>query len=988
MNAKPASEKEKLVARARPLSRSDEKPADPGDVREADDALRRSEEKYRLLVENANDLVVKVDTDNRFLFASPSYCEVFGKTESELLGKTFLPLVHEDDRAATEKAMLTLREPPHTAYIEQRAMTRRGWRWLAWSDKAILDSDGEIQAIVGVGRDISNEKQAEKILREKEMRVRELVENMSDGVAVYQVVGDGEDFIFRDYNPAAERITGFRREQVMGKSLLKLFPGMDNLGLPAAFKRVWHSGKPEHHPVTRYNDQRLNLWVENYVFRLPGGEVVAVFKDVTAYKNTEQALRDNQQRFELAMLGANDGIFDWDLATNQVYYSPRWKSMLGYADHELENTFSTWERLVSALDRDRSLAMMNDYMASRRENFEIEFRMRHKDGHWVDILSRAHLVRDPKNTPIRVVGTHVDISTRKQTEQALRDSEKRFRLAEERSRLLLESSTEGIFGTDTQGRITFINPAAARMLGFEASELVGKNNHQLIHHSRPDGSALPEEHCYMLRAAQKGEIHNISSEVFWNKDGSSFPVEYWATPIRHKDVIEGAVITFHDISERLQAEQEIQYLAFHDPLTRLPNRFLFVEELRQMLAEVQRSKRPFALHVLDLDHFKDVNDSLGHPVGDELLCAVAERIGGVVRAADIFARLGGDEFALIQRKLNDIADASLLANKIIDILGPDFRVQQNTIRTNVSIGIMVTGQADLSVDELMSRADVALYKAKDAGRATYAFFEDAMTRQLQQEMDLVYHLGLALQDNAFFVEYQPQFALDSGKLVGLEALVRWMHPQRGVIMPAAFLTIAEKRGFMRDISNWVMEQACLQAKTWDDAGFEFGRIAINLCAAQVNAPSFYHNVATVLQRTAALPGQIEFEFTETVLMEATNTTASAIQKLSDLGVQFSIDDFGTGFSSMSYLRKFHTDKIKIDREFINDLESDKNDAEIVKATIALGAALGLTTIAEGVETTAQAEILAAYGCDQVQGYLYARPMPAAAVEKTFFSPLD
>ena len=924
---------------------------------------------FRLLVENSNDLVVKVDLRGRFLFVSPSYCALFGCGEDELLGKTFMPLVHEEDRPGTAQAMEKLFTPPHSSYLEQRAMTASGWRWLAWSDRGLLNDAGQVVAIVGVGRDITDQKLAELSLRENEVRYRQLFENMSDGVAIYDAVDDGDDFVFLEINRAAENILRIDRVSVVGQRVCKMFPGIEDLGLAKVFRRVWKTGESEYHPTRHYSDDRLALWVDNFVLKLPHGEIVAIFEDLSAQKKAEQRLKESEkrlrdsqayahvgfwelrpdrqgavwsdeiyriagikpdtvagpetlkelvhpddfpavldslhrsletgeehhveyrllrpdgqqrwvecrarpgerdkgkpeklvgflqditerksaelalakseERFELAMLGANDGVFDWNLESSEIYYSPRWKSMLGYADDELPNTLATWEKLINPEQHDDVLSILNAYKSGQRDKFEIEFQMRHKDGRSIDILARAHVLKNERGDAVRVVGTHVDISARK------------------------------------------------------------------------------------------------------------------------------------------QAESEIQHLAFHDSLTGLPNRLLFSETLEQVLASYKRNGQLFAVHVLDLDHFKEVNDSLGHPVGDELLKAVAQRISSLVRGSDLVARLGGDEFALIQHGVEDPGETSVLAAKIILAVGEAFRLANNVIHTSVSIGIMIPQSRDIDGTRLMSYADVAMYKAKEAGRGTYAFFEDAMTDQLQSEMHLCDQLRVAAESGQLFLLYQPQYELDTGRLVGLEALLRWRHPELGVILPTHFLPVAQRRGLIRRLSVFALEQSCRQAREWLDRGVPFQRIAVNLCAAQVNASDFFDAVMSAVELSGIDPAFIELEFTETTLMESTEPVLDAVNDLAERGFRFAIDDFGTGFSSFAYLRKFHADKLKIGPEFIANIVEDQNDAAIVKSIISLGQSLGLQAVAEGVENYQQAEILAGFGCDLVQGFLYAEPQSAEDIE--------
>jgi len=587
-------------------------------------------------------------------------------------------------------------------------------------------------------------------------------------------------------------------------------------------------------------------------------------------------------------------------------------------------------------------------------------------------------IREPTAPEIAVIASAADLAA---VVIEHRRAETALRAAEEQARLLLESTTEGIFGLDPAGIATFINPAAAEMLGYAPNELIGRNLHPLIHHSDADGAPHSEQDCRLLAAPRHGQAQHVDDEVFWRRDGGYFPVEYQATPIRRQGQLAGAVITFHDITERHRTEREIQYLAFHDPLTGLPNRVLFAEELSQTLARLRSRGERFALHLMDVDHFKDVNDSLGHPIGDQLLCSIANRVTEVIRGADIFARLGGDEFGVIQTAIHSPADASLLAGRIIESMGADFNVEGISVRSNTSIGIVVVDDAaGIDAADLLSRADVALYKAKEAGRGVYAFFEDAMTIQLRREMELTRHLSGAVERDELYLEYQPQIDVVTGRLRGVEALLRWRHPVQGLTPPAEFIPVAEKRGCILDISDWVLTQAFTQAALWHRRQLNCGRVAVNLSAVQVRDPAFQDRIEAKLRETGVPPQCIELELTETVLIDATPRARQAIARLSEQGINFAVDDFGTGFSSLTYLRRFQIDKLKIDRDLLSDICNNADDAEIVKATLALAKALGLATTAEGIETEAQMTFLRTHGCDLAQGFLIGRPMSAARIE--------
>jgi diguanylate cyclase (GGDEF)-like protein/PAS domain S-box-containing protein len=564
---------------------------------------------------------------------------------------------------------------------------------------------------------------------------------------------------------------------------------------------------------------------------------------------------------------------------------------------------------------------------------------------------------------------------------ALKAAEAQLRKTEARYRNLLEVSPFSIQELDTEGNIRYANPASAAILGYREDALTRMNVADLL---------PPEDRDAFRTLIQRLVTHQPRPQPVenWNitRDGRRIRVRInWNYLRDEAGGVTGFVSIADDVTEARQAAAEIHHLAFHDHLTGLPNRLLLYEKLAARLTAQGRSGRRFALHMLDLDYFKEINDSLGHPVGDRLLEAVAERLQAVVQADDFLARLGGDEFALLQGEVAEITETSALALKVLDAVNRPFKLDENLVYTNASIGILVNDDPQATADDLMSRADVALYKAKEAGRGTFAFFEDSMTLQLQQEMNLTHQLFQALERKEFILEYQPQFSLADGRLLGAEALLRWHHPERGVLGPGAFLEVAEKRGLMRPIGEWVLAEVARQAAAWTARGLAFGQLAVNLCATQVNDDAFGEQVRTILEQTGADPRTLELEYTETVLMKTSETTRSALRALSDLGVSFAIDDFGTGFSSLIYLKRFHTDKLKIDREFVRDLLTDPGDAEIVKATIALGHALGLVTVAEGVEHEAQAAFLRRHGCDQVQGFLYARPMSPAALEQRLVS---
>ena len=553
--------------------------------------------------------------------------------------------------------------------------------------------------------------------------------------------------------------------------------------------------------------------------------------------------------------------------------------------------------------------------------------------------------------------------------------------AEERARLLLESTSEGVFGLDPDGAITFINPTGARLLGYDPADLMGKPCPAVTHESPGESECEGSTVCRMLSVMRTGQDIVVSDEVLRRHDGTAFPVEYRATPIRVGGSAMGVVVTFHDITERKRSEEKILRLAYYDSLTGLPNRTLFKNQLAKRLTSVRRADRGFALHFLDLDRFKEVNDTLGHPVGDLLLKEVAQRLSRLVRGMDTVARFGGDEFAVFQPDAQSTSDAAILAAKIVEHLAQPYAIDGHAILCGASVGVVFVAKPDIDLETLLGRADVALYKAKSNGRGSYAFHTDAMTRQIRRDAALTDRIDQAVRSGELFLHYQPQIELSSGRITAVEALVRWRHPIEGILPPGDFVHLAERRGLFHVLGSWVLSTAAREARGWHDRGLVFGRVSINVSPQQVRAGCLADDVLATARETGIDPGQLELELTETAMMEYGEHYRTQIAVLRDLGVRLVLDDFGTGFSSLTYLRRSSVSVLKVDRQFVRRLADDSEAAETVKALLAVAHALDLDTVAEGVETQEQAERLAEMGCRCAQGILFAPPMAAVAIER-------
>jgi diguanylate cyclase (GGDEF)-like protein/PAS domain S-box-containing protein len=565
-----------------------------------------------------------------------------------------------------------------------------------------------------------------------------------------------------------------------------------------------------------------------------------------------------------------------------------------------------------------------------------------------------------------------DITERKRSEEALRQLSRQ-------NEMVLNSAGEGIFGLDLQGKTTFINPAAARMTGWDIDELSGQRLHDFLHHSKPDGTPYPSEECPIYAVFKTGATLSRDNEVFWRKDGTHFPVEYVSTPIVEGDKILGAVVTFKDITERKALEKKLQYQAFHDPLTDLPNRALFMDRLGHALARAGQQASEVAVLFTDLDNFKVINDSLGHKAGDQLLVAVAQRLKACLRPVDTVARLGGDEFTLLLEGVTGVSDAARVAEQIAQELRAPFALEAQEVFATTSTGIAVSSSAQGQPTDLLRHADLAMYRAKSKGKACYEVFEPNMSTDALERLELETDLRRALGREEFRVYYQPEILLESGDIVGMEALVRWEHPEHGLLLPQEFLPIAEESNLIMPIGQWVLREACKQLRTWQE---QYPNIAplvmsVNLSTREFFQPSL---IAEILRETGVDPRTLQLEITEgAVAYDNAQNANNTLWNLKTLGVQLAIDDFGMGYSSLSYLKRFPVDLLKIDRSFVRELGKDLKDTKIVAAIIHLARALDLKVIAEGVETAEQVEQLRKMECDMVQGSYFSKPLPSGAV---------
>ncbi|MBK7675918.1 MAG: EAL domain-containing protein [Candidatus Accumulibacter sp.] len=549
------------------------------------------------------------------------------------------------------------------------------------------------------------------------------------------------------------------------------------------------------------------------------------------------------------------------------------------------------------------------------------------------------------------------------------------RRAEDAQRLaasVFSASTSGICIAAADQRIVSINPALTAITGYSSDEIIGQTP-KLFSSGRQRIAFYREMwNCISVRGVWRGEI--------WNrrKNGEVFPAWLTITAVRNGDgVVTHYIGSFYDITERKRSEEHINFLAHHDPLTRLPNRTLLDNRIRQAIARSRCNDDHTAVFFLDLDRFKLINDTLGHDTGDRLLARIAELLTEVLRETETVARLGGDEFIIVVPGLTDVTSAATLAGKVLEVVSSPQIIDERPLHVTPSIGISVYPDDGEDASTLLRNADTAMYHAKERGRNNFQFFTPAMNRVIQERAAIEHDLHSAVERDQFELFYQPQVNCRSGDVTGMEALLRWRHPQRGLISPDRFIPIAEETGLIVGIGEWVLRAACRQARCWRDAGHTDLRIGVNLSARQLQQTDLCEQIVTTLATWQLPPSTLELELTESMLMADTVTATALLHSLAELGIRMTIDDFGTGYSSLAYLKRFPVARLKIDRSFVRDLTTDANDAAIVRAIVAMADSLKMEVIAEGVETVAQLHFLESHGCPEVQGYLFSRPRPAA-----------
>lgn len=727
-------------------------------------------------------------------------------------------------------------------------------------------------------------------------------------------------------------------------------------------------------------EKSIDTILESYdVLSTAHEELMAMNEELYQQNNELEKQRNeiivSEQRYELAVQGSTEGIWDWDIKKGVYYFSIEWKGVLGYDENELNKTIETWRDLLHPDDRIEANNILDQYLESKGGVYECTYRLRCKDGKYRWILSRGKGVWDKEGHPVRIAGSHTDITEQMQLEESLR-SEK------ELSRSIIYEAKMLIVVFNKEGRIIQFNPYAEKIIGFKKEEILGKKSLQVLVSNDDDQNKIFQE---ILR----GE--NLSSrETDIRCKNGDYVTILWDNILLHdlQGNIQGVISIGINITERREMEDKLHMMAYFDTLTGLPNRAFFEQEVKNAICKLDQSNQKAALIYIDIDDFKNINDTMGHVVGDYLIQHVRDILLEHFHLPHVIARLGGDEFAIL---LNNIQNESYIIPKIeifMEKLRKPWLFEGKSYYISVSMGVAIYPDHGTNYSILMQNADTAMFYIKDKGKDNFVIFESSMFKKTLKYIEMSNQLRIAIEKQEFLLYYQPQFDLTTGKIIGVEALIRWNHPIRGLIPPIEFIPLAEKTGHIVQIDEWVLKTACRQKRSWEKKGYSPIKISVNISSHMITESRLVTEVQDLIQDYKINPREIEIEVTETVVMVEFDKAIKVLQSLKDLGISIALDDFGTGYSSLTYLQTLPFDILKIDRDFLKNVENGNEEIYIFRAIVDLAHNMGLKVVAEGVETKEQIEYLHKNNCDFAQGYYFSRPIPASELELLLLKNLE
>ncbi len=977
-------------------------PEDPGR------ALRRYKERLARLLELSSDWYWEQDENCRFTLVIGKGAELTGIDPQWYLGMTrwdhgAVP-VGDGGSWDKHKAVLKARQA-FANFVFKRFNPQGELRFISTTGQPVFDRKKRFKGYRGTARDISAGMRSEQLLRLEHAVNRSLAEADSASAVLREVIRavcetegwDGGFYYRADTEANVLRLSPGDCWSIQDPAVKRYIGGMRAVISPGVGLggRVWQSGqalwvtdlgidaRATMSMIARETGMRgsflfpvisdgKTIGVLVFISRelrhpeerlLQAMQVIgAQVGQLVQRKRAEEAVRENERRFRALIENSSDAIALLDADGKVVYGSPASVRVLGYAHGDLGKRKHL--ELIHPDDLPAWRTLLKEAREKPGDMVAFQTRVRHKDGFWrvLDGVIR-NLLHDPA---IRaVVLNYHDVTESKRAELALRESEERFRS-------LTQLSSDIYWEQDDQYRFTSVAGTGLERVKARDFQFIGRKRWEqdCLNMSADDWTA----HRATLEAHRPFHDLELCRQ---DESGKKVWVAISGEPVFDASgAFKGYRGVGKDITERKQAEERIQYLASHDALTALPNRAMFSEVLKLALQNARRYGGAFAVLFIDLDRFKIINDTLGHEAGDKLLQEMGARLSRTVRTSDIVARLGGDEFVVLVREVSEPRQVEAAARKILSALIKPMFVREQECRVTASIGICMYPADAQDEQSLMKNADIAMYRAKEEGKNTYKYYSEETNVHSFERMALETSLRRGLERKEFFLHYQPKLDLQSGQISGVEALVRWQHPELGMVPPAQFIPLAEETGLIVPIGRWVLNSACAQNVAWQREGLPPLRIAVNLSARQLADEDLLKDIVAALTDSGMKPELLEMELTENMMMQNAQRAAKVLAAIKQLGARLAIDDFGVGYSSLANLKRFPIDTLKVDRSFIRDIPQDSEDKAITRMIIAMGKSLNLTVVAEGVETLEQETFLREHGCDEIQGYYFSKPIAA------------
>lgn len=871
--------------------------------------------------------------------------DVLGRPFEETYWWNYSDEIKQQLRAAIARAA----QGESSRYDVRVRVAENQFIFIDFSLQPLRDDAGKVVFLVPSAMVITERKQAEAALHKSEEHFRTIFEQATDGILVSDAAGQ-----FLDANSATYQMLGYSREELLKLNIADIVVPDEVARIKPETARLQGSNTVRSEWRVRRRDGTV-LLVEVSAKQLPDGHLQAFLSDITERTRATQQMRKLSSAVELTadsvMITDRDGVIE--------YVNPAFEAVTGHTSAE---AIGRNPSILKSGAHDEAFYRNLWDIILRGEPFHTVFTNRRKDGSLYYEDKTISPLRDASGAITHFVSTGRDISEHIQAEAAARASEQHLRA-------IIDTEPECIKLVDAEGRLIEMNAAGLAMIEADSLEQVaGQTLYKLL---------LPEYReafRTLINSVMQGNKEILAFEIQGLK-GTRRWLETHCVPMTTRTGETVLLGVTRDITEHRRAEERLSFLAHHDELTGLPNRTLFGDRLNQAMIEAERHGRLLAVVFLDLDRFKNINDTLGHETGDLLLQAVAKRLLGAVRRGDTVARLSGDEFTIVLADLAQVDDAARVAQKILDAFAGPLPVAGRDLFVSASLGITLYPFDTSDQRELLRNADIAMYRAKEQGRNNFQFYAAEMTVQALEHMRIESDLRQALERDEFTLHYQPIVSGQDGKVIAVEALIRWQSREQGLVPPLRFIPVAEETGLIEPIGEWVLRTACTQLARWQANGHPELRLTVNLSVRQFRSPNLAAMVRASLAAAAIDPAHLEFEITESLLVEE-KSVIDTLRELETLGVQFSIDDFGTGYSSLSYLKRLPIDTLKVDRSFVTDIPGNADDAAMALAIIAMAHSLGMRVVAEGVESAEQNRFLQNHGCDALQGYFFSRPLPA------------